>query len=188
MPDNKQKTKVYKDKKEFDKANKAYTDSLGLYNQYLEILKNRTYKNISTSVIVDSLQKIVDSKPYYRFDETSYKKDLKEGVDKVKNWESYIYDDNIFSSYDRSKKDKETSERIYKNEIEPKFKEQEPIELENGIIRKYDDAFEGIVDKKNYMDTYPDGSYRSYYNGKLNYIGNPNIRFIVPFYLRSFLI
>jgi hypothetical protein len=36
MPDNKkQKTKIYTNKKEFNKANQAYTDSLNLYNNYM---------------------------------------------------------------------------------------------------------------------------------------------------------
>ena len=53
MPDNKQKTKVYTNKKEFDKANQAYQDSLNLFNGVqgdIIKLKNleKTYKDKTT--------------------------------------------------------------------------------------------------------------------------------------------
>ena len=174
--DNKKRKPIYVNDPN-DPRLQMYNDSLDLYK-----LSNIQFKNFysgypkSTQNVVDSLENIINSKPYFKFDETSYKKDAAKGFKNIKKWEEYIYDDNKFSNYERSEKDKTTADRIYDTEIAPLFKENDFITLKNGVERKYDSAYKGVTDKGNYTDFYPDGTVKGYYEGKLNYISSDKIK------------
>lgn len=115
MPENKQKPKVYKDKKEFDKANQAYNDSLKLFNSYKDVknkLKTKKYTNSETynSDWANSLRSFLGSDDVNKYID-------KKGVKKFKN-DFYSIDD-----LDRGVINTEIPPQLFHTKIKPIGKE-----------------------------------------------------------------
>jgi hypothetical protein len=165
MPDNKQKTKVYTNKKEFDKANQAYNDSLNLYNQS-EKAKELFLKDKDGSTLEERLKLSDQSEnitnrtkdePVYRYFKNFRNPNT---LDKVKYFNDFPEEDNVVGFK------KPTTKPIYE-EIKPKPK-IEPIKP-LGIKPMNTFVEAKLADKKQEIIQEP-------MNKKQTYTASPNLK------------
>ena len=165
MPDNKQKTKVYTNKKEFDKANQAYNDSLNLYNQS-EKAKELFLKDKDGSTLEERLKLSDQSEnitnrtkdePVYRYFKNFRNPNT---LDKVKYFNDFPEEDNVVGFK------KPTTKPIYE-EIKPKPK-IEPIKP-LGIKPMNTSVEPKLADKKQEIIQEP-------MNKKQTYTASPNLK------------
>lgn len=165
MPDNKQKTKVYTNKKEFDKANQAYQDSLNLYNQSEKakelFIKDKDGSSLEERLkLSDQSENITNrtkDEPVYRYFKNFRNPNT---LDRVKYFNDFPEEDNVVGFK------KPTIKPIYE-EIKPKPK-IEPIKP-LGIKPMNTSVEPKLADKKQEIIQEP-------MNKKQTYTASPNLK------------